>query len=364
MTPWNMQRLAMVLVGVSVAVLVLVGWKGPLFEEHGSLKTTSTTTTSTMTASHGNSPRNLDTTNFDRIFHNWESDMYKRNQLVPLVGREKLLSSDSMIGENSRDGHDLIYLNHSKAFDMLLSAKKSLTNDFYYYQQGWDAQINQAYCGVASSMAVMNSLRGKITLPQDALYEPFPWATQLVLMENECVSDNVYDIDKMEHVFWGLGLGMLETLLNCHLKAQGYKATSYSVDPSSDDPVNGDKIRSIFIHALQDEDTRLLINYDRGGITQGPMGHGHFSPIGAYNDEMDAFLIMDVAKYKYPPVWVPTSKLMGGIGSLDFCSIFAYPEHPFDVSLPWNEIAEKIACQPSFRGYILITKDDGRASEE
>jgi len=34
-------------------------------------------------------------------------------------------------------------------------------------------------------------------------------------------------------------------------------------------------------------------------------GKGHFSPIGAYNPSADAVLILDVARFKYPPHWVP-----------------------------------------------------------
>jgi hypothetical protein len=343
-TQRNSKRSVLVLMGC--AALVAVGWNSRLRNDGGSPLNDSSKTIISDT-------QNLDTAAFDRVFHTWESNLYKRNQLVPLVGSAKR-SSDTMIDDDNNDG-SLIYLNHSKAFDMLRSTKASLTSDFYYYQQGWDAQINQAYCAVASSMAALNSLRGKITLPQDPVYAPFPWATQLTLIQTECVRDNLYDIDKMEHRFWGLGLEMATTLLNCQLQDEGYKATSYPVDPAN---ATAHEIRSIFIHALKDEDSRLLINYDRGGITQGPMGHGHFSPIGAYNYEKDSFLIMDVAKYKHPPVWVPTSKLMGGIGSLDFCAMFTYPDHPFDVTYPMVEIARTLGCQAMYRGYILITKDD------
>eukprot|EP00429_Kryptoperidinium_foliaceum_P045075 CAMPEP_0176103012 /NCGR_PEP_ID=MMETSP0120_2-20121206/51679_1 /TAXON_ID=160619 /ORGANISM="Kryptoperidinium foliaceum, Strain CCMP 1326" /LENGTH=285 /DNA_ID=CAMNT_0017437091 /DNA_START=85 /DNA_END=939 /DNA_ORIENTATION=- len=255
--PPSTQRSALFLSGLS-AFLVLMLWNfQPEYKRH----------------------QHMDRENFDQTFHAWESDMYQRSQLIEpeLLGRSKTSPKDK----------ELVYFNHSKAFDMLVSTKKSLSNDFYYYQQGWDAQINQAYCAVASSMAAMNSLRGKLLLPQDPAYVPYPWATQPSLIQNECVRDNLYDVDKMEHLFWGLGLGMATILLNCNLQGLGFEATAHAVDPNT---ASIDKIRSIFKAALKDEDTRLLINYDRGGITQGPMGHGHFSPIGAYNEEEDAFL--------------------------------------------------------------------------
>ncbi len=290
------------------------------------------------------SVHNMDNVSFDRMFHSWEYDLYKRTQLVPLEGKSK----------HHAPTEELIYLNHSKAFDLFESTKPGLTQDFYLYQQGWDAQINQAYCGVASSMAVLNSLRGKISLPQDPIYLPFPWATQTTLIRNECVRQNLYDVDKMQNLFWGLGLFMATTLLNCHLQGQGFTATAYLVDPNV---TTVDEIRSIFIDALHDEDTRIIINYDRGGITQGPMGHGHFSPIGAYNYKKDSFLIMDMAKYKYPAVWAPSSKLLNGMGTWDSCALFTYPDHPFDISSS-DQVAALLKCQAMNRGYILITKEN------
>ena len=34
-------------------------------------------------------------------------------------------------------------------------------------------------------------------------------------------------------------------------------------------------------------------------------GTGHFSPIGGYHAEKDLALILDVARFKYPPYWMP-----------------------------------------------------------
>lgn len=286
----------------------------------------------------------------DQFLHEWESALYQSAQLVPLEGSSK----------EKVPAAELIYFNHSKAFHMLTATDPRLAMDFYEYQQGWDAQINQAFCGVASSMAAMNSLRGQLTsLPQDPVYEPFPWATQSILIRNECVKDTLYDIDEMEGQFFGIGLDMAVQLLNCHLPEEGFEATGHHADPSI---TNATTMRTVFRAALKDPSTRLLINYDRGGITQGDMGHGHFSPIAAYSYKTDSFLIMDVAKYKYPPVWVPSSKLWGGISTMDHCASFTYPDHPVDFSDP--DVSQKLGCKSNYRGYIIITKDSEPSEEE
>jgi hypothetical protein len=44
---------------------------------------------------------------------------------------------------------------------------------------------------------------------------------------------------------------------------------------------------------------------------------GHISPLGAYDEKADRFLIFDVARYKYPPVWVKTSDLFDAMNTTD-----------------------------------------------
>ena len=47
------------------------------------------------------------------------------------------------------------------------------------------------------------------------------------------------------------------------------------------------------------------MNYLRKAI--GQERGGHISPLAAYDAKSDRFLILDVARYKYPPVWVKAS---------------------------------------------------------
>jgi hypothetical protein len=53
----------------------------------------------------------------------------------------------------------------------------------------------------------------------------------------------------------------------------------------------------------------------RGVLNQ--TGTGHFSPIGGYNSSLDMVLIMDVARFKYPPHWVPLPLLHEAMQALD-----------------------------------------------
>lgn len=46
-------------------------------------------------------------------------------------------------------------------------------------------------------------------------------------------------------------------------------------------------------------------------------GTGHFSPIGGYHAKRDMALILDVARFKYPPHWVPLTLLWEAMDSVD-----------------------------------------------
>jgi len=59
----------------------------------------------------------------------------------------------------------------------------------------------------------------------------------------------------------------------------------------------------------------LVLNYSRQELSQ--TGDGHFSPIGGYNKKRDLVLIMDVARFKYPPHWAPLELCYRSMKSLD-----------------------------------------------
>lgn len=53
--------------------------------------------------------------------------------------------------------------------------------------------------------------------------------------------------------------------------------------------------------------THVVVSFDRGVLKQ--TGQGHFSPLGGYSRRHGAVLVMDVARFKYPPYWVPLETL-------------------------------------------------------
>ena len=66
---------------------------------------------------------------------------------------------------------------------------------------------------------------------------------------------------------------------------------------------------------LRRGDDFVLINYDRRVLKQS--GAGHISPVGAYDETRDAFLVLDEASYKYPFTWIPTPLLYAAVHTRD-----------------------------------------------
>ena len=60
--------------------------------------------------------------------------------------------------------------------------------------------------------------------------------------------------------------------------------------------------------SLSQQDSQLLVaTYSRQVL--GQTGDGHFSPIAGYHPGEDLVLILDTARFKYPPHWVSVELL-------------------------------------------------------
>jgi hypothetical protein len=95
---------------------------------------------------------------------------------------------------------------------------------------------------------------------------------------------------------------------------------SYSVNTkvyhSTDTNLN--QFRSLVVKNLQQPGNFVVVNYLRKAI--GQETGGHISPVAAYNERTDRFLILDVSRYKYPPIWVKAADLWKAMDTLDTTS--------------------------------------------
>ncbi|WP_225913992.1 phytochelatin synthase family protein [Leptolyngbya ohadii] len=199
--------------------------------------------------------------------------------------------SDNLIAFNSPQGEELFLESRAR-------------QDFWNLSSQFVTQVNQAYCGVASMVMILNSIG--IPAPIAPQYDPYHVFTQENFFDNEAARQVI-----APEVVQRQGLTLDE--LGQLLQSYSVKSTVYHAgDTSLED------FRRLAIANLNEPQNYILINYLRREI--GQERGGHISPIAAYHAETDRFLILDVARYKYPPVWVKADDLWRSMNTMDSTS--------------------------------------------
>ncbi len=197
----------------------------------------------------------------------------------------------NLIGFNSKEGERLFIESKSRA-------------DFFPLSIQFVTQNNQAYCGVASIVMVLNSLG--ITAPEAPQYKPYRVFTQDNLFSNE-QTKKVLTPEAVARQ--GMTLDQMgELLASYSVKVKVYHAADISLE----------QFRQLTVDNLKQPENFVIVNYLRKAVGQ-EIG-GHISPLAAYNEQTDRFLILDVSRYKYPPVWVKAEDLWKAIATTDSTS--------------------------------------------
>ena len=128
----------------------------------------------------------------------------------------------------------------------------------------------------------------------------------------------------------GLDLDLFVCLARCNsAAAELVRASEASSDvapsgfPSSEIPTSAFPLgsglaafrRAVIAASRQGEGEFMVLSYSRKAL--GQTGDGHFSPLGGYHAGRDMVLILDVARFKYPPHWVPLSLLWRAMQLID-----------------------------------------------
>lgn len=193
---------------------------------------------------------------------------------------------------------NLINLN-SEAGEQLLMESKARKN-YLQLSINFTPQQNGAYCGVASSVIVLNAL--PVPAPDAPEYGAHCFFTQNNFLNNNTESIVAADLVSRQ----GITLDELSALLRTHeAKALVYHTNETSLFD----------FRALAIKNLSEPGKFIVVNYSRKILQQGVLGH--FSPLGAYHEETDRFLILDVSPYLHPPVWVKTDELWRAMDTVD-----------------------------------------------
>ena len=105
----------------------------------------------------------------------------------------------------------------------------------------------------------------------------------------------------------GINFDQFVCLAHCnYLKPDAVRGT---------EEMSEEKFRDLVKEKTKQEDSFIVVSYSRPALMQ--TGDGHFSPIAGYHPEKDLVLILDVARFKYPPHWVSLPLLVRSMRELD-----------------------------------------------
>ncbi|XP_028777037.1 glutathione gamma-glutamylcysteinyltransferase 1-like [Neltuma alba] len=161
---------------------------------------------------------------------------------------------------------------------------------FFRLVSYFQTQSEPAYCGLASLSMVLNALAID---PGRKWKGPWRWFDESML-------DCCEPLEKVKAR--GISFGKLVCLAHC----AGAKVEAFHTNQS-----NIDDFRKYVMRCSASDDCHIISSYHRAVLKQ--TGTGHFSPIGGYHAGKDMALILDVARFKYPPHWVPLTLLWEGM---------------------------------------------------
>ena len=211
--------------------------------------------------------------------------------------------------------------------------------DFFKLANHFESQHNKIFCGPTSAAIVLNSLRvrnGAIQLPQDKTllsqadlkylsskkWSPFfarytqnnvflnsPKSRESVLGEilvdeqGEIIINNKGKPKKDR----GFQLHQLGELFKRHRLNTKVRVVNQYLDTKT--------IKKEIIENLETAGDYVIVNYKRAVLDQ--PGGGHISPLAAYHQASDSFLVMDVTPNKADWVWVKADLLLSAMRTFD-----------------------------------------------
>jgi glutathione gamma-glutamylcysteinyltransferase len=164
---------------------------------------------------------------------------------------------------------------------------------YFPLAEQFHTQSDPAFCGLGSLVVALNALG----IDPGRLWKgPWRWFAEELL---DCC------VPLSEVRQRGLDVGQLACLARCN---------GADVELAHGDATSLDSFRTALASAAAG-DCVLIVSYDRSAL--GQTGSGHFSPIGGYHRERDLALILDVARFKYPPHWVSVERLWQATQPID-----------------------------------------------
>ena len=193
----------------------------------------------------------------------------------------------------------------------------------YFLTPHFRTQSEPVYCGQSTLAMALNALQDVPQPPAPAPVPP-PSSSHHPRVDYEETSLDCC-MPREEVMTLGISMGTFACMARCCGCAAAFTrvAPLPDVGPGTagaeeDAMVQLSALRAAVIDAVTSPGGSVLVAaYSREALGQtGALGRaavgihsGHYSPLGGYHGGSDSVLIMDVARFKYPPHWVPLSSL-------------------------------------------------------
>lgn len=195
-------------------------------------------------------------------------------------------------------------------------------------------QADPAFCGLGTLVVALNALGVD---PGRLWKGPWRWYSEELL-------DCCLPLDRVRER--GVTLEQFACLARCN----GARADARRPDDTTLDDFRADLVRA----ASAADGPVLAVAYSRRVL--GQTGDGHYSPIAGVHAGRDLALVLDVARFKYPPHWVPvpllweamrphdpvTGRSRGWVTLRRRVAGAAVLFHLTDARLPWAEASRKL----------------------
>lgn len=178
---------------------------------------------------------------------------------------------------------------------------------FFPLSEQFVTQSEPSFCALTSLAMVMNALNHD---PKKTWKGVWRWITEETL-QCEFPDSCGHSLDKV--IKGGMDFREFKGLARCH----NVSIKSYGIREDSDQITTLEEFRQqVSDNSCSSRaESFLICNFSRKHLDQ--TGDGHFSPIGGYNKELDLVLIMDTARFKYPPFWVGMERLWESMKVID-----------------------------------------------
>jgi len=172
---------------------------------------------------------------------------------------------------------------------------------FFALAEQFQTQAEPAYCGPGTLAMVLNALGLD---PKRIWKGNWRWFSEEMLETCDIRKKDSHALEGVET--HGLSFEEFLFLAECNgARVRAMRAQQTTLR----------KFRQAIITATSRTDLHLVASFSRRVL--GQTGSGHYSPIGGYHAELDLALVMDVARFKYPPYWAPVPLLWKAACAVD-----------------------------------------------